>query len=177
MSKAPIVYFDTSVFIGLIDNVIGRKPIAQNILRYEAHQGSKIHTSILTINEFISRTHDLYHADPSLKTKVGAVVNSIRDIAEIEAFNLEIADEAARLLSVWGRLRIINPSLPRDRKFRWDAIHLATANKLGSRRVYSWDDHWNDMPAGEIPKIVQIISPAVAPATVEQNALFGESPT
>lgn len=51
--KAPIVYFDTSVFIGLLDNQEGRGPIALNIIQYENSLNSKIHTSIMTINEFI----------------------------------------------------------------------------------------------------------------------------
>jgi len=161
--KSPRIYFDTSVFIGLIDNVQGRQPTAQGIVRYESEQGSQVHTSIMTVNEFITRTFDVYHADPQCADIVKTVVRSIRDIAIIHAFNDDVATEAARLLSVWGRHRKLNPQIPRDKKFRWDAIHLATANILGCERVYAWDDNWNDFPKDEIPRIGEIISPAEAP--------------
>jgi len=57
---------------------------------------------------------------------------------------------------------------PRDKKFRWDAIHLATANLIKAERVYSWDDNWNDFPKDEISGIGQIVSPAKVP----QSKLF-----
>jgi predicted nucleic acid-binding protein len=172
--KPPIVYFDTSVFIGLLDNMQGRQPIAQNIIRYESEENAQIHTSIMTINEFINRTYDLNHDKSNCDDLVKSVVKSIRDIAVIDAFNDVVATEAARLLSVWGRLRNSKPDLPRDKKFRWDAIHLATANILKADRVYAWDNNWNDFPLDEVPGIKKIISPAEAPETLEQNALFSE---
>jgi len=165
------VYFDTSVFIGLLDNVQGRQPTARNIIRYESGEGSKIHTSIMTINEFIAKTYDTFHDRPELNQKVDEVVRSIRDIAEIQSFNSDVAKEAARLLSVWGRSST-GSGLPRDKKYRWDCIHLATANLLKAKRVYAWDDRWNDFPKDEIQNVGRIISPAEAPQTDEQPSLI-----
>ena len=172
--KSPIVYFDTSVFIGLLDNVEGRQPTARNIIRYESDCQSQIHTSIMTVNEFISRTFDTYHDQVTLTDKVQEVIQSIRNIAQIQGFNESVATEAARMLSIWGRVRLTNPLLPRDKKFRWDSIHLATANLIKAERVYAWDDTWNDFPVDEIKGIGKIISPAVAPQTDEQPPLFNE---
>ncbi len=161
--KSPIVYFDTSVFIGLLDNMKGRQLAARDIVLYESGVQSKIHTSIMTVNEFISRTYDEYHDKSNLKEKVDEVIQSIRDVAEIQAFNQDVAKEAARLLSAWGRHRKLERLSPRDKKFRWDAIHMATANLIRADRVYAWDGPWNDFPKAEIPRIGQIISPAFAP--------------
>ena len=172
--KSPVIYFDTSVFIGLIDNIQDRQKIARNIVRYEASLGSEIHTSIMTINEFIGKTYDNFHDHPDCENEVKKAVNSIRDIATIYAFNDEVARESARLLSVWGRVRMLNGA-PRDKKFRWDSIHLATANLLKADRVYTWDEDWNDFPKTEIPFIKELIAPAFAPATYEQSTLFSNT--
>lgn len=172
--KIPQVYFDTSVFIGLIDNMAGRQPIAQDIVDYEDSQGSEIYTSILTVNEFMQKTYDKYHSDPNCDDKVKEAIKSIRDVAKIYGFNDDIAKESARLLSVWGRVRKL-ASEPRDKKFRWDSIHLATANLIKVDRVYAWDNQWNDFPLSEITGIKKIISPAVAPKVAKQSSLFSES--
>lgn len=121
-----------------------------------------------------SKTYDTYHDQPNLNDKVDEVIQSIRDIAEIQGFNTEVAKEAARLLSVWGR-RNITPALPRGKKHRWDCIHLATAHLLQAKRVYAWDDPWTTFPKTEISKIGEIISPAVAPVTSMQPSLLTES--
>lgn len=91
--KSPTVYFDTSVFIGLLDNMKGRQSTARDIVLYESGVKSKIHTSIMTVNEFISRTYDEYHDKPNLKEKVDEVIQSIRDVAEIQAFSQDVAKD------------------------------------------------------------------------------------
>lgn len=159
---SPNVYFDTSVFIGLLDNRNGRQPTAREIVRYESGCQSKVHTSIMTVNEFISRAYDEYHDKPNLKDKVEEVIQSIRDVAEIQAFNQEVAKEAARLLSAWGRHNVMSEE-PRQKKFRWDAIHLATANLLGVDRAYAWDGPWNSFPKSEIPALSKSSVPPSLP--------------
>jgi predicted nucleic acid-binding protein len=172
--RIPRVYFDTSVFIGLIDNVKDRRPIAENIVAYEASHGSEIHTSIQTVNEFIQRTFDLYHAHPDIEDKVRETIASIRNVAKIQGYNEDIATEAARLMSVWGRHRKTLGESPRDKKFRWDAIHLATANLIKVDRIYAWDNPWNDFPRSELTGIKDIISPAQAPKVWKQETLFSD---
>jgi hypothetical protein len=70
-----------------------------------------------------------------------------RDIAQIYGINDDVVKESARLMSVWGEFRkLALPPLPRDRKFRWDSLHLATAHILKADRVYAFDGPWNDFP-------------------------------
>lgn len=160
--KSPIVYFDTSFFCGLIDNTSGRQSEAQKILSYEQSEGSEMHTSIITINEFLGKTFDKYHDTPDLDDRVMETIASIRRIASIYGFNETVAKDAARIQSARGRVKM-SPGENRDRKFRWDAIHLATANILHATRVYGWDDEWHKVPKIEIPNIVEIRSPAIVP--------------
>jgi len=160
--KSPIVYFDTSFFCGLLDNVSGREAEAQKIVNYERKEGSEIYTSIMTINEFIIKTYDKHHAASDVDDKVKESVTSIRRIAKIYAFNEDVAKEAARLQSAWGRHRSVIGE-GRDRKFRWDAIHLASANLLHATRVYAWDGVWPDVPLSLIPNVTKLISPALVP--------------
>lgn len=162
--KSPIVYLDTSFFIGLLENVANRRQDAKDVIRYEAGLNSTFYTSILTINEFTVKTYDTYRKHPDCESKIDEAVKSIRDIALIYAISDEVAKESARLMSVWGEFRALSsPPLPRDRKFRWDSLHIATAHVLKADRVYSFDEPWNVFPKHEIPNIKQIISPATTP--------------
>jgi|GEM_PF-6135212 len=162
--KQPIVYLDTSFFIGLLENVANRRQPAKEVLLYETSQSSKLYTSLLTINEYTVKYYDKYRHQSDCDKLVEEVITNIRDIATIYAITVEIAKESARLMSVWSAHRKLNqPSLPRDRKFRWDSLHIATAHILKADRVYAFDDHWNDFPKSEIPNIQKIISPAQSP--------------
>lgn len=160
----PIVYLDTSFFIGLLENMAGRRADAIDVLKYENKLGSKAFTSILTLNEFSVKYYDLYKSNSDCEAKIDKVIASIRELATIEALNDDIVREAARFMSIWGEMRMTaKPKLPRDRKFRWDALHLATANQLHAERVYAFDCPWNDFPKNKLPYIGQIICPAAAP--------------
>lgn len=162
--KSPIVYLDTSFFIGLIDNVANRRQDAKDVVRYETSQQSKLYTSILTINEFTVKTYDKFRKQSDCDQRIEEAIKSIRDIALIYAINDDIVKESARLMSVWGEFRHLSiPALPRDRKFRWDSLHIATAQVLRADRVYSFDDPWNDFPKHEIANIKEIICPARPP--------------
>ena len=159
-----IVYLDTSFFIGLLENMAGRGPDARDVLRFENRKGSKAFTSILTLNEFTVKYYDLHKKSPNCEAKIDEVIASIRDLATLVAINDDISRQAAKFMSIWGEMRKIpKPPLPRDRKFRWDALHLATANHLHADRVYAFDGPWNDFPSKDIPHIGKIICPAVPP--------------
>jgi predicted nucleic acid-binding protein len=160
----PIVYLDTSFFIGLLEDEAGRRPAARGVLRYEHREGSKIFTSLLTINEFTVRYYDEHKHTLDCEEKIDQVIAAIRELALVEAITDNIARDAARLMSIWGELRnTAIPKLPRDRNFRWDALHLATANRLHADRVYAFDGPWNDFPKNKVPHIGDIICPAIAP--------------
>jgi len=166
--KAPaLVYYDTSFFIGLLDNVAGRQADCKEIVRWERSQNSTVYTSFLTPQEYLVRHYDLNKKQPDCDSKANEIVGQIREIANIYGLNDDVIKEAARLQSVWGEFRHLQtPPLPRDRKFRWDAIHIATAHTLPVDRVYGFDDPWNDFPRHEIPHIGEIIVPAKPPETL-----------
>jgi predicted nucleic acid-binding protein len=166
--KAPaIVYLDTSFFTGLLENESGRQVDCKEVVRWERQQGSTIYTSFLTLDEFLVRHYDLYKRMPDCNVKADERIGQIREIANIYGLNDDVTKESARLQSTWGEFRMSQkPALPRDRKFRWDAIHIATASVLEADRVYAFDGPWNDFPKSEIPNIGEIICPAKPPVTL-----------
>ena len=183
MKSSPIIYLDTSFFIGLLENVAGRQADARDVRRYERDCGSKLFTSFLTLNEFCVRYYDLYRKTLTAEEcdqRVNEAIASIRNIANIYGLDDDVAKESARLMSVWGELQKLKPpEKPRDRNFRWDSIHIATAHILKADRVYGFDGPWNHFPKVEIPNIGKIIVPALSPQIqIErdsgENTLFKE---
>ena len=164
MKPSPIVYLDTSFFIGLLENMAGRQADCKAVVRWERSQNSTIYTSFLTLDEFLVKHYDLNRGRPDCDLKADEIISQIREIANTYGLNDDVTKESARLQSVWGAFRMLQkPPLPRDRKFRWDAIHIATASVVEADRVYAFDGPWNDFPKNEIPRIKQIISPAKLP--------------
>ena len=162
--RPPVVYLDTSFFIGLLENQSDRQQNAKEVILYENSQHSRIFTSILTINEFTVKYYDKFRSQSDCEEKVDKIIEIIRGIANIYGLNDDIVRESARLMSVWGDFRQTQqPPLPRDRKFRWDSLHLATANYLEADRVYAFDGPWNDFPKHEVLGIKQVICPASPP--------------
>lgn len=141
------VYLDTSFFIGYLENQSDRREEAERILAYEKAEQSHLLTSVLTINEFLCRTYDEHkHAD-DCSEQVRQTERRLRAIAAPYALHPDILRDAARLLSVWGERNRHSPGTPpRDKKFRWDALHLATANHLKCARVYAWDVQVSYLP-------------------------------
>lgn len=168
--KPPRAYLDTSFFTGLLENEENRQDDCLDVLDYEKQQGSEIYTSILTVNEFLVPYCDKYRNSPTLYIpKTDDVFTQIREIAWIYGIDDEVVRESARLMSVYGELlkkmRVEDPTFPRDRKYRWDSLHIASAHRLEADRVYGFDEigMWKNLPKAEIPKIGQIIFPAKPP--------------
>jgi predicted nucleic acid-binding protein len=157
------VYLDTSFFVGLIENQDNREEEARRILTYE--QANDRFTSILTLNEFTVRVFDDHKHDANCDELLQAAEIKIRSVARIEALSEEVCKEAARLQSVFGEIHKhpTPPKEPRDRKFRWDAIHIATAKLLGCNRIYAWDEKWSKWPDQIKQGLGDIISPARCP--------------
>jgi predicted nucleic acid-binding protein len=188
MRPPPKVYLDTSFFIGLLENKLGRQADCKAVVRWERSQNSMIFTSFLTLDEFLVKHYDTNRGLPDCDLKADENISQIREIANTYGLNDDVTKESARLQSVWGAFRMLQqPPLPRDRKFRWDAIHIATASVLEADRVYAFDGPWNDFPKHEIPKIGEIISPAKLPdnlftllertGSIEQNETMAEPET
>jgi predicted nucleic acid-binding protein len=176
MKPLPIVYFDTSFFIGLLENVNDRQADCREVVRYERRQNSNIFTSFLTLDEFLVKHYDVYKNSPDCEAKADEQIAQIREIADIYGLNDDVTKESARLQSVWGEFRMSQqPPLPRDRKFRWDAIHIATASVVKADRVYAFDGPWNDFPKDKIPNIGEIVSPAKLPDNLFTLAERAES--
>jgi predicted nucleic acid-binding protein len=159
------IYLDTSFFMAAIENQLGRRAEARKILEFEESEGSAVHTSILTINEFVGLYYDRHRKQSDCENLIDEVVTQIRQLAAVYGLTEKIGRRAALIQSVWGEVYgQKHPDLPRDRKFRWDALHVATADALQCVRVYAWDNPWLDIPKKYIPNIGAIISPAVCPS-------------
>jgi predicted nucleic acid-binding protein len=160
----PRVYLDTSFFIGFLENQDNRREEARKILDYERINDRL--TSELTLNEFLVRVYDSHKYDPDCDDRLDAVEIHIRSIARVVAISGDINREAARLQSKYGEIHkhAAPPKEPRDRRFRWDAIHLATARIYGCERIYAWDGKWAKLPEDiKIAVSGEIIAPARCP--------------
>src|SRR4051812_5850738 len=136
MKTPPSVYLDTSFFTGLLEDELGRKANATAVLRYERSLGSKFHTSFLTVNEFSVKYYDKFRKQSDCEQRIDSAVASIRIIANIHGLEDDIARDSARIMSIWGEIQNQKPpDQPRDRKHRWDSIHLATANIIKVERA------------------------------------------
>jgi hypothetical protein len=166
MKPSPSIYLDTSFFTGLLENEEGRQEKAKAVLRYERALSAKFHTSFLTLNEFAVKYYDKYRKQSDCEQRVNEAIASIRVIAKIHGIDDDIAKDSARIMSIWGEIQNLKPpNEPRDRKHRWDSIHLATANVVKVDRAYAFDGRglWIHFPKAELKGIVQIISPAKLP--------------
>lgn len=166
MKPSPSVYLDTSFFTGLLENEEGRQAKAKAVLHYERSQGAKFHTSFLTLNEFAVKYYDKYRNQADCDERVNEAIASIRNIANVHGLDDDIVKDSARIMSIWGELQKAKPpGEPRDRKHRWDSIHLATANIIKVARAYAFDGRglWVGFPKDKLLGIGEIISPAMPP--------------
>jgi predicted nucleic acid-binding protein len=157
------IYLDTSFFIGLLENQENRHEEARKILAFEKENDR--FTSNLTLNEFMVRVYDLHKNEPDCDEQVNATEVRIRSIARVVALSGEINKEAARLQSKFGEIHkhAAPPKEPRDRKFRWDAFHIATARVFECERIYAWDGKWEKLPQEIKAELGAIIAPARCP--------------
>jgi predicted nucleic acid-binding protein len=183
MRPSPSIYLDTSFFTGLLENEEGRQGTAKAVLRHERSLNAKFHTSFLTLNEFAVRYYDKYRKQSDCEQRVNEAIASIRNIAKIHGIDDDIAKDSARIMSTWGEIQNLKPpNEPRDRKHRWDSIHLATANIIKVDRAYAFDGRglWVHFPKAEVKGIGEIISPAKLPddlfTLVEQARSEKEEP-
>ena len=169
--EADRVYLDTSFFTGLLEDQESLKDKYTKILRWERSKKSEFFTSQLTINEFLVPHYDKYKNAPDCEERAQTVVNSLCAIATTYSFSDAVCRKAARYLSVWGQMHRHDPNLgPRSKNFRWDAIHLATADTIGVDRLYARDGPWNSFPKAEIPRIKRIVCP---PELIEPELFNG----
>ena len=154
------IYLDTSFFIGFFENQDNRQTEARKILAFERENAR--FTSDLTLNEFMVRVYDRYKNEPDCDEQVKATEVRIRSIARVVALSGEINKEAARLQSKFGEIHkhAVPPKEPRDRKFRWDAFHIATARVWKCERIYAWDGKWEKLPQEIKEGLGTIIAPA-----------------
>jgi predicted nucleic acid-binding protein len=156
------VYFDTSFFIGLLENQSNRRAEARRILEYESKNDR--FTSQLTLNEFLIGVYDDFKDDPECDAKIEEAETQIRSIARVVAMDDDVIRKAALLQSEYGRIRKgqPKPKEPRDRGFRWDALHLATSDIWKCDRIYAWDGKWEALPP-PIKTLIygKIIAPAI----------------
>lgn len=160
MTQPDRVYLDTSFFIGLHENQSGNRELFTKILHWERKRGSQLFTSQLTVNEYLVRYYDKHKRDEDCEKHVREAERDIYSIASVYGISDEVCRKAARYMSVWGELRRMpDPKLPRDRGFRWDAIHLATADTIKVARVYVRDGPWKDFPKEELGNIGELVCP------------------
>jgi predicted nucleic acid-binding protein len=150
-----MVYFDTSIFIEMgAKKSKHRQHIRQLLLELEKSK-AKIYTSIITVQELGVAT---YKAGTIARDTYG----DIASLAKIYSITKEVALTAAKgeaalkdLAEGEGygspkRAETDDEKLERiceNRRRKWDCFHIATAQVLGCKEIYSTDEKFRKRPA------------------------------
>jgi predicted nucleic acid-binding protein len=124
------VYFDTSVFISIFKPEPQRAKKVKALLRELKRNGTRIHTSILSVQEcsVVSFKRGQIHRDYHAK---------INALADIHSIDKEMAINAAKLeAEVIATIPVKEQQKPRR---KWDCLHIATARSLGCSKIFTWD--------------------------------------
>ena len=125
------VYFDSCVFISIFKPEKDRAVKVRALLRELKKNNSRIHTSILSIQEA-----------SVLAFRRGAVNvdyhGRINAFASIHTITKGIAIRAAQLEAVITK--DVEPEQQDNKRRKWDCFHIATAELLGCTALYTWDE-------------------------------------
>jgi predicted nucleic acid-binding protein len=173
------VYFDTSVFIELTKKGPAGKTLRE-LMAELSEERLRIYTSIITIEEMLVA---VYRRGGKTKDVYGDVGR----FARIYTINKEIAIEAARReaeikdLSEQEQTRSKKPTpeqelerICENRRRRWDCFHIATAQVLNCRVLYTADRGLLGRESQLSLKDIRFSKPAPTPATIK-GPLFGGS--
>ena len=182
---AQSVYFDTSIFIEMGTKRSKYRKALDTLLKDLKEQKVRIYTSILTVQEFSVAAH-----------RKGAVtrdtMSDIRGIARIYSITNNIALTAAKreaeikdLIDEEEAKRDISKPLTKEqelermcenRRRKWDAFHIATAQVLGCSVLYSTDGRLQKRPTQLGIKNLDIVPPPPGTKTIK-GPLFGSLPS
>jgi predicted nucleic acid-binding protein len=125
------VYFDTTVFTSVFKPEKERAAKVRDLLRDLKRSNTRIHTSIISVQECSVISFRRGQAVRDYHAKIEA-------IADIHSIGKEIAINAAKLEAD------ILSDVPKDDqdkpRRKWDCFHIATARQFKCKAVYSWDD-------------------------------------
>jgi predicted nucleic acid-binding protein len=125
------VYFETTVFTSIFKPEKDRAAFVRELLRELKKKNTRIHTSILSVQEC---SVTAFKRGQFLRDYHG----KINDIADIHTVDRDIAVNAAKLeAEMVQHLTSAEQNKPRR---KWDCFHIATARSLNCRTLYSWDD-------------------------------------
>lgn len=125
-------YWDACVFLSYISNEVGRADIVEAMLEDCQRGDISISTSALTVAEvaYAALEKDKKVADPTIERRIETLWLPATRINLVDVYPVISRD--ARALMRQGLSLSLIPKPP-------DAIHLATAKKIGAKEVHSYD--------------------------------------
>lgn len=124
------VYFDSCVFISIFKPEKERALKVRALLRELKRDNTRIHTSILSIQESSVLAFRRGAASPDYHGRINS-------FASIHTITKSIAIRAAQLEAIITK--DIDPQLQDKHRRKWDCFHIATAELLGCTAIYTWD--------------------------------------
>jgi predicted nucleic acid-binding protein len=160
------IYWDSCVPLSYVNGTPDRTPVIDELLRHARRGEVELITSVLSITEVAFAASE--QADGDLSEEVEDRIDSLwtpDSPIELVEFHDLIARDARGLIrrgvqQKWGKLK---PP---------DAIHLATANRVGVDRFHTYDDRllrWDGVLGFPVTR------PEVAQGTFELEAGDGEA--
>jgi predicted nucleic acid-binding protein len=130
------VYFDTSVFLAIFN----KEPIGvevRKLLRELKHGRSRIHTSIISVQEASvlgyrrGMAADDNHSEMNRLARIHTITKQIALTAA--KFEAELKDQMDKASDK-------NDRVTENRRRKWDCFHIATAVVLQCRTIYTCDE-------------------------------------
>lgn len=176
------VYFDTSIFLEMGAKKSKHKKNIRKLLEAFQEDKVRIYTSMLTVEEV---SVAVYQRGGIAKDTYGDVAA----IARIYGLKKEVAltaakNEAALKDITLAELAKRDPKKPEteeqklericeNRRRKWDCFHLATAQIIGCRYIYSTDGKLQKRPRQLGLKDIRVVSPDTPIASINGPLLKG----
>jgi predicted nucleic acid-binding protein len=162
MPDLALVYWDANVFLSYVNGIEERLPVIDVLLNKSGRTDLQIITSALSIVEvaFAKIEQDNRAPDEETEAKITALWEPRSPVQIVEFYPL-LAMEARAL---------IRQALPHGWSLKpLDAMHLATARRVGAEKFHTYDDG--------LAKFAEIAGFPIGPPAVEQEELpYGSPP-
>jgi len=132
---APRVYWDSNVFLHYVNQTPDKLPAIDQLLLNARNQEVEIVTSVLTVTEvaFAAQEKKQGQLDAGTEKKIQALWTPPAPVQLVE-FHVLLAESARELIrSALGQGLSLKP---------YDAVHLATAQRMRVRKVHTYEPKW-----------------------------------
>lgn len=153
----PLLYWDSNVFLDYVNATVKRLPVIDELLHNARNAEIAIVTSVVTIAEvaFAAQEKNQGLLSPEMEQKIGALWVPPSPVQLVEFHTLVAEDARALMRSALAHGWSLKP---------YDAVHLASAQRMGVDEVHSYEPKWRKYSA--------LIRRPIAEPSVGQVGMF-----